>query len=152
MSLPATSFRPRPSPPPLPSRRGAGLPRPPPPEGWSEARGSEVTPRVSAASRGGEGKAGAEPPGWGLGKMSPGSAESGGRRCGAAPRCPLPPPLLGGEVCGRAAGRAERGSVCVRVCARVCARIPAAGVQRLRSAARPGSAPVSPVRAVTRPP
>lgn len=36
---------PRPGPPlplPLPSRRGAGLPRPPPPEGWSEARGSEV--------------------------------------------------------------------------------------------------------------
>lgn len=118
MSLPATSFRPRPSPPPLPSRRGAGLPRPPPPEGWSEARGSEVTPRGSAASRGGEGKAGAEPPGWGLGKMSPGSAESGGRRCGAAPRCPLPPPLLGGEVCGRAAGRAERGNVCVRVSVR----------------------------------
>lgn len=56
MSLPATSFRPRPSPPPLPSRRGAGLPRPPPPEGWSEARGSEVTPRGSAASRVGRGK------------------------------------------------------------------------------------------------
>lgn len=92
--------------------------------------------------------------------MSPGSAESGGRRCGAAPRCPLPPPLLGGEVCGRAARRAERGSVCVhacvcvcacmRVCVFVCARIPAAGAQRLRgcvartgSTARPGSAPLT---------
>lgn len=52
-------------------------------------------------------------------------------------------------------------SVCMRVCvcAFVGARIPAAGARRLRgcvartgSTARPGSAPVNPVRAVTRPP